>query len=124
METKSKEAQDEKSSEELTMERLPMAVSFLIDRVNELHEELTEVEKQLKLGVHRHRPWSIAEAADFLQITERKMRTMVNAMEIPCYKRCGKIYFFEDEIIKWMEESRVGTLEEQMQSYYNKRKRR
>ena len=44
---------------------------------------------------------------------------MVRAGEIPYYDKGRKIYFFEDELVKWVEESRVKTRSEE----YNKKKR-
>jgi hypothetical protein len=38
---------------------------------------------------------------------------MVRAREIPHYDKGRKIYFFEDELIKWVEQSRVKTFEEE-----------
>lgn len=35
------------------------------------------------------------------------VRRLVNELEIPHYKREHNIYFFEDELIKWIEDSKV-----------------
>lgn len=44
---------------------------------------------------------------------------MVRAREIPYYDKGRKVYFFEDELVKWVEESRVKTWSEE----YKKNKR-
>ena len=47
------------------------------------------------------------------------IKKMVRAREIPYYDKGRKVYFFEDELVKWVEESRVKTWSEE----YKKNKR-
>lgn len=37
---------------------------------------------------------------------------MVRSRTIPHYIQGNKVYFFEDELIKWVEKGRVATLQE------------
>ena len=51
--------------------------------------------------------------AEILGKTKNVIKKMVRAREIPYYDKGRKIYFFEDELVKWVEESRVKTWSEE-----------
>ena len=91
---KKKEESTEK--EELTLKNVPKAVNY-----------------QLGLGVDKHRPIDEERAAEILGQTKNVIKKMVRAREIPYYDKGRKIYFFEDELVKWVEESRVKTWNEE-----------
>ena len=101
---------NEKNKEELTMNAVPKAVNFLIEEVAEMRAILDNMEKQLGLGVNRHRPILIDRAAEILQMKVGTVRRLVDNREIPHYKREHNVYFFEDELIKWIEDSKVKTV--------------
>ena len=96
--------------EELTMNAVPKAVNYLIEEVAEMRALLDKMEKQLGLGVNKHRPISTERAAEILHMKVGTVRRLVAERAIPHYKREHNIYFFEDELIKWIEESRVKTI--------------
>ena len=93
--------------EELTMNAVPKAVNYLIEEIAEMRAMLDNMEKQLGLGINRHRPILIEQAAEILQMKIGTVRRLVNDQEIPHYKREHNIYFFEDELIKWIEDSKI-----------------
>jgi len=95
---------EEVIKEELTMSTVPKAVNYLIEEVAEMRAALDFIEKQLGLGVNKHRPILIERAAEILQMKVGTVRRLVNNREIPHYKREHNIYFFEYELIKWVEE--------------------
>ena len=103
---KKKEESTEK--EELTLQNVPKAVNYLINEIAEMRAVLEHIESQLGLG-----------AAEILGQTKNVIKKMVRGREIPHYDKGRKIYFFEDELVKWVEESRVKTWSEE----YNKKKR-
>ena len=92
---------------ELTEKNLPKAVGYLINEVAEMRATLDKMEKQLGLGINRHRPVLIEQAAEILQMKVGTVKRLVDEQSIPHYKREHNIYFFEDELIKWVEESKV-----------------
>ena len=98
---------NEPNKEELTMNAVPKAVNYLIEEIAEMRAILDNMEKQLGLGVNRHRPILIEQAAEILQMKVSTVRRLINNHEIPHYKREHNIYFFEDELIKWIEDSKV-----------------
>ena len=98
---------NETTKEELTMNAVPKAVNYLIEEIAEMRAMLDNMEKQLGLGINRHRPILIEQAAEILQMKIGTVRRLVTDREIPHYKREHNIYFFEDELIKWIEDSKV-----------------
>lgn len=92
---------------ELTEKSLPKAVSYLINEVADMRATLDNIEKQLGLGANKHRPILIDQAAEILHMKVGTVKRLVEERNIPHYKREHNIYFFEDELIKWVEESKV-----------------
>ena len=92
---------------ELTEKTVPKAVGYLINEVAEMRATLDKMEKQLGLGINKHRPILIEQAAEILQMKVGTVKRLVEERSIPHYKREHNIYFFEDELIKWIEESKV-----------------
>ncbi len=105
--------------EELTLQNVPKAVNYLINEIAEMRVMLEHIEKQLGLGVDKHRPIGIIDACRILDQSERAVSKMVRSRSIPHYIQDKKLYFFEDELIKWVESSKVKTFTEE----YNLRRR-
>ena len=109
---------NETIKEELTMNAVPKAVNYLIEEVAEMRATLESIEKQLGLGVNKHRPILIEQVSEILHMKTGTVRRLVNNREIPYYKREHNIYFFEDELIKWVEDSKVKPIS--YSSFYRK----
>ena len=105
--------------EELTLQNVPKAVNYLINEIAEMRVLLEHIEKQLGLGVNKHRPINIEDACRILDLTINAVNKMIRSRTIPHYVQGNKVYFFEDELIKWVENSRVKTYAEE----YGKRGR-
>lgn len=101
---------DEK--EELTLPNVPKAVNYLINEIAEMRVLLEHIESQLGLGVDKHRPIGIEEACRILGQTKNGINKMVRNCYIPHYLKEKKVYFFEDELVKWVEKDRVQTMQE------------
>lgn len=104
---------------ELTEKTVPKAVGYLINEVAEMRATLDKMEKQLGLGINKHRPILIEQAAEILQMKVGTVRRLADERNIPHYKREHNLYFFEDELIKWIEESKVKLASEY--AYYRRR---
>ena len=104
---------------ELSEKTVPKAVGYLINEVAEMRAMLEKMEKQLGLGINRHRPILIEQAAEILQMKVGTVKRLVDERNIPHYKREHNIYFFEDDLIKWIEESKVKMASEY--TYYRRR---
>jgi len=109
---------DEK--EELTLQTVPKAVNYLINEIAEMRVLLEHIESQLGLGVDKHRPIGIESACRILDQTKNGINKLVRNCSIPHYLKENKVYFFEDELVKWVEKSRIQTNEEK---YANRRSR-
>lgn len=105
--------------EELTLQNVPKAVNYLINEIAEMRVLLEHIEKQLGLGVDKHRPIGIEDACKILDQTVNMVNKMVRSRSIPHYVQDKKVYFFEDELVKWVESARVKTFTEE----YNFRRR-
>ncbi|MCD8102759.1 MAG: helix-turn-helix domain-containing protein [Alistipes sp.] len=98
---------ENEEKEELTLKNVPKAVNYLINEIAEMRALLESVEKQMGLGVHKHRPIGIEDACRILDLTKNAINKMIRSKDIPHYDKGQKIYFFEDELIQWVEQSRV-----------------
>lgn len=108
--------------EELTMQTVPKAINYLINEVAEMRVLLEHIEKQLGLGVDKHRPIGVEDACRILQQTKNGMNKMIRNQSIPHYVKGNKIYFFEDELIKWVEKDAVQPYEQTYgRSYFKSR---
>lgn len=108
--------------EELTMQTVPKAVNYLINEVAEMRVLLEHIEKQLGLGVDKHRPIGVEDACRILQQTKNGINKMIRNQSIPHYVKGNKIYFFEDELIKWVEKDAVQPYEHTYgRSYFKSR---
>lgn len=102
--------------EELTMQNVPKAVNYLINEIAEMRVLLESMEKQMGLGAHKHRPIGVEDACRILDLTINAINKMIRERSIPHYSQGKKIYFFEDELIKWVEDARVKTFAEEYQN--------
>lgn len=107
------------NKEELTLQNTPKAVNYLINEIAEMRVLLEHIESQLGLGVDKHRPINIEKACQILNQTKNGINKMVRNRTIPHYIQGNKVYFFEDELIKWVEKERVATLQEKYTSKRN-----
>lgn len=73
--------------EELTINAVPKAVNYLIEEVAEMRSLLDKMEKQLGLGVNKHRPILTERAAEILHMKVGTIRRLVAERAIPHYKR-------------------------------------
>jgi hypothetical protein len=107
---------DEK--EELTLQTVPKAVNYLINEIAEMRVLLEHVESQLGLGIDKHRPIVIEDACRILQQTKNGINKMIRNQSIPHYVKGNKIYFFEDELVKWVEKDPVHSYQDKYRRSY------
>jgi len=109
---------DEK--EELTLQNIPKAVNYLINEIAEMRVLLEHIESQLGLGIDKHRPIGIDDACRIFDQTKNGINKLIRNCTVPHYLKENKVYFFEDELVKWVEKDRIQTFQEK---YENKRSR-
>jgi excisionase family DNA binding protein len=92
----------------ITFENLPQAVSTLIEQVGEIRvlieKERTPVEKRMPIGID--------VACQVLQKAKPTIYALVRIGKLPSYKKGKKLYFFEDELLAYIENGRRKTTEE------------
>ena len=100
--------------DKITFEQLPQAVSLLIEKVGQLADKVDKV-----LGKdgqqNDRRLLALDDVAALLGKSASTIYAMISEKRIPYHKRGNKLYFFEDEIIGWIEQggtSGTGSEEE------------
>lgn len=80
--------EDEK--EELTLQNVPKAVNYLINEIAEMRAILEHVEKQLGLGVDKHRPIGIEDACRILNLPKTDSTKESGNGRFPITNRAGR----------------------------------
>lgn len=94
-----------------------------MDDVAEIKEKVDFLMQHLGMSAAGLKPVTIKEAATFLSVSEWMIRRMVRENSIPYYERNGKKYFFEKELLEWIKETRVPTIDEQLRRYNHRQRR-
>lgn len=115
---------ENRTNETVSIENMPLAMGCILDDVADIKSKIDFLLQHLGMGAAGIKPVTIKEAAVFLSVSEGVIRKMVREQSIPYYRRNGNTYFFEKELLDWVKESRVATLDERLQNYQIKYKRR
>ena len=89
--------------DKITFEQLPQAVSLLIERVGQLADKVDEALGKATQQKGR-RLLALDDVATLLGKSASTIYAMTSEKRIPYHKRGNKLYFFEDEIIGWIEQ--------------------
>ncbi len=87
------------TTEELTLEKLPKAVAYLIKEIEKVKSLL---ENQKTVEPEKRRPIDIGEASKIINKAIPTIYTLVRKRQIPCYKNGKRLYFYEDELLEWI----------------------
>ena len=94
--------------QDITFEKLPEAVGFLIEEVKRLSDVIQSLnQSETKARI----PIQIGEACKIIGLAKVTVYQYVRKRKIPCYKNGRKLYFFEEELVKWVEDGERATLE-------------
>lgn len=94
---------------ELSFDKLPEAVAYLIEKV----EGLSALVENNKPNPHQKRiPIGIDEACRIVQKAKPTIYALVRKGLMPCYKCGKKLFFFEDELLLWIENGKKKTIHE------------
>ena len=83
---------------EITFDKLPQALGYLTEKVERIHKNVAALQPQTATDKHR-----IIEIDEACKIARKGL--------IPAYKRGKKLYFYEDELLQWIESSRKTLLD-------------
>ena len=89
------------TKEPITFDKLPQAVSYLTEQVEKIYQ-LVETLQPQKLD-HKHQLIDIDKASILIQKSKPTIYRLARTGLIPTYKRGKKLYFYEDELLKWIE---------------------
>lgn len=104
----------------ITFEQLPQAVSTLIERVEQLAGKVDEVLcKAAGKDTGKRSLLSLEEVAALLCKSASTIYAMTSEKRIPYRKRGNRLYFFEDEVMQWIEQG--GTSDTGNEEDFNKR---
>jgi|SRR5690554_2341355 len=95
--------------EALSFENLPQQVAFLRKEFKELKQLILQGNNSQPKA---DEPLSIDEVTDLIGKSKPTIYGYVSRNEIPHSKSGGRLYFFKSEIIEWIKQSRVKTIQE------------
>lgn len=95
--------------ENLSFEDLPKAILALGREINEVKNLLT---LSVNSNSNTRVPISIDEASELIQKAKPTIYTLVREGKIPVCKRGKQLYFFEDELLAWIEKGRKSTYDD------------
>jgi len=95
---------------EISFDNLPNAVAHLIGEVAEI--KLLVEKTQLPSVGSKRVPIGIDDACKLIRKAKPTVYALVRKRLIPCYKNGKKLYFFEEELLAWIENGRKKTAEE------------
>ena len=89
---------------EITFDKLPQAVGYLTEQVERIHKIVAALQPQTTID--KHRIVEIDEACKITRKAKPTIYTLARKGLIPAYKRGKKLYFYEDELLQWIESGR------------------
>lgn len=100
--------QKEMNINEITYDSLPQAVSLLISEVLELKNILVMRQKTVE-PVKRSSPIGINDVCILTGKAKPTIYALVRQRIIPCYKTGKKLYFYEEEVLAWINSGKRKT---------------
>ena len=94
---------------EITFDKLPQAVGYLTEQVERIHKIVAALQPQNTID--KHRIVEIDEACKITRKAKPTIYTLARKGLIPAYKRGKKLYFYEDELLQWIESGRKTLLD-------------
>ena len=95
--------------ETVTFDKLPEAVGYLTEQVIELKKMVAELQPPTS---DKHVLIEIEDACRIIRKAKPTIYTLVRKGQLPAYKKGKKLYFYEDELLTWIENGRRKTSEQ------------
>lgn len=89
---------------EVSFDTLPKAIAYLMQEVAEIKSLLEKMQTPI-VSTKRY-PIGIDEACKIIGKAKSTVYALVRKREVPCYKNGKKLYFFEDELLAWIEKGK------------------
>ena len=97
------------NQDEITFDKLPEAVAYLIKEVSQLRKLVEERQKPI---ISKRVAIGIDEACKIIKKAKPTVYTLVRKGLLPCYKHGKKLYFYEDELLDWIEKGKRKTVDD------------
>ena len=94
---------------EITFDKLPQALGYLTEKVERIHKNVAALQPQT--ATDKHRIIEIDGACKITRKAKPTIYTLARKGFIPASKRGKKLYFYEDELLQWIESSRKTLLD-------------
>ena len=95
--------------ETVPFDKLPEAVGYLTEQVIELKKMVAELQPPAS---DKHVLVEIEDACRIIRKAKPTIYTLVRKGQLPAYKKGKKLYFYEDELLTWIENGRRKTSEQ------------
>ncbi|HEY8657822.1 MAG TPA: helix-turn-helix domain-containing protein [Hanamia sp.] len=92
----------------LTFDKLPEAISKLLEKVNQIEALLAGQQQQ----PGQDDLFTITQAAKFLNLAVPTLYSKVSRKEIPVNKQGKRLYFYKSELEEWIKKGRKHTFNE------------
>lgn len=98
---------DEMINETVTYDKLPEAVAYMIKEMARMSDmimelQLPKADKKIPIGID--------EACLIVRKAKPTIYNLARRKLIPCYKNGNKYYFYEEELLEWIEKGRQNTI--------------
>ena len=95
--------------ETVTFDKLPEAVGYLTEQVIELKRMVSELQPTAS---DKHVLVEIEDACRIIRKAKPTIYTLVRKGQLPAYKKGKKLYFYEDELLAWIDNGRRKSVEQ------------
>ena len=95
------------SKEKVSFDELPQAVAHLTEKVEELFVMVSKL--QPVQTPKERKPIEVDVACSILKKAKPTIYNLVRKGVLPAYKKGKKLYFYEDELLHWIETGRKET---------------
>lgn len=89
---------------EVSFDTLPKVIAYLMQEVAEIKSILEKMQTPI-VSIKKY-PIGIDEACKIIDKAKSTVYALVRKREVPCYKNGKKLYFFEDELLAWIEKGK------------------
>ena len=101
MENQTSKPQTTATMKNITFDGMPVALAFLHEKCDTIIALLSSIASGAS-GADMHTPIGMTEASKLLGKSPSTIYDMTSKRKIPFHKRGNKLYFFQDELLKWI----------------------
>lgn len=99
----------------ITFDKLPEAVTQLLQEVSYIKNYLLNqaaTPPETKQLTPEGDFLTVSEVSQMLRISKGAVYNMTSTRQIPCFKKCGRVYFDRKEITEWIRQDRCKTVKQ------------